>query len=434
MMRLDETKGQNSLPGPKDIFRKTLPNGITILTRSNFNSPSVVISGYVAAGSTLDPADKLGLANFTAAALMRGTRNHSFQEIFNELESVGASLGFGASVHNTSFSGRALSEDLPLLMKLLTDCLRNPVFPQDYFNRLQAQLLTSLAIRAQETSEMAAMTFDKLLFGQHPYGIPEDGYTETIQKIKRGDLADFHKKYYRPQGMVIVVVGAVYTQQVFEIIEAELGDWNNPEPETQFTFPAILAPTKTTRQHVELAGKSQTDLIMGTIGPKRCSPDFLSASLGNSVLGQFGMMGRIGEVVREKAGLAYDASTSLNAWIEGGSWEVTAGVNPANLDKAVDLIIRELKRFTREPVTAEELADSQANYIGRLPLTLESNAGVAGTILNLERFDLGLDYLQRYNSLVKAVAPESVLETAREYIDPDKLVIVSSGTTPAVED
>lgn len=433
-MRLDEMKAQNSLPGPKDIFRKTLPNGITILTRSNFNSPSVVISGYVAAGSMLDPTEKLGLANFTAAALMRGTRNRSFQEIFNELESVGASLGFGASVHNTSFSGRSLSEDLPLLVKLLADCLRNPVFPQDYFNRLQAQLLTSLAIRAQETSEMAAMTFDKLLFGQHPYGIPEDGYAETIQKIKRADLADFHKKYYRPQGMIIVIVGAVYTQQVFEIIEAELGDWNNPEPEPQFTFPAILAPTKTTRQHVELAGKSQTDLIMGTIGPKRCSPDFLSASLGNSVLGQFGMMGRIGEVVREKAGLAYDASTSLNAWIEGGSWEVTAGINPANLDKAVDLIIRELKRFTREPVTTEELADSQANYIGRLPLTLESNAGVAGTILNLERFDLGLDYLQRYNSLVKEVTPENVLETARKYIDPDKLVIVSSGTTPAVED
>jgi zinc protease len=433
MVRLDELKGQNSLPGPQDIFRKTLPNGITILTRSNFNSPSVVVSGYVAAGSNLDPADKLGLANFTATALMRGTQSRSFQEIFNDLESVGASLGFGASVHNTSFSGRSLSEDLPLLVKILSDCLRNPVFPPDYFSRLQAQLLTSLAIRAQETSEMAALTFDKLLFDQHPYGVPEDGFTETIQKIKRGDLVDFHKKYYRPQGMVVVVVGAVYTQQVFEVIESELGTWQNSLPEPQFTFPVIHAPTKTIKQHIELAGKSQTDLIMGTIGPKRCSPDFLSASLGNSVLGQFGMMGRIGEVVREKAGLAYDASTSLNAWIEGGSWEVTAGVNPANLDKAIDLIIRELQRFTKEPVTAEELADSQANYIGRLPLTLESNAGVAGTILNLERFELGFDYLQRYNSLVNEVTPARALETARKYIDPDKLVIVSSGTTPAAE-
>jgi len=428
-MRAPNMPAASSLPGPEDIQRHTLANGITVLTRSNFNSPSVVVSGYVAAGSYLDPADKLGLAHFTAAALMRGTRERSFQEIFDQLESAGASLGFGASVHNTSFSGRSLSEDLPLLLRLLADCLREPVFPQMYVKRLQTQLLTSLAIRAQDTAEMSAMTFDSLLFKDHPYGKPEDGYTETIQKITQKDLVGFHKKHYRPQGMVIVVVGAVEAAAVLEIVEAVLGSWQNPLIETPFSFPKITLPMETTRKHVELAGKSQTDLIMGTVGPGRCAPEFLAASLGNNVLGQFGMMGRIGEVVREKAGLAYDASTSLNAWIEGGSWEVSAGVNPKNLDKAIDLIIRELKRFIKEPVTLEELADSQANYIGRLPLTLESNAGVANSILNLERFNLGLDYFQRYNSLVNEVTPEKVLEIAKEYIHPEKLVIVSSGTT-----
>jgi zinc protease len=423
------TSAASSLPGPENIQRHILANGITVLTRSNFNSPSVVVSGYVAAGSYLDPADKLGLAHFTAAALMRGTRERSFQDIFDQLESAGASLGFGASVHNTSFSGRSLSEDLPLLLRLLADCLREPVFPETYVKRLQAQLLTSLAIRAQDTAEMAAMTFDNLLFQDHPYGKPEDGFTETIQKITQKDLTEFHRQHYRPQGMVIVVVGAVDPAVVLENVEAVLGSWQNPAIDTPYTFPKIGLHTAATRQHVEIAGKSQTDLIMGTVGPCRCAPEFLAASLGNNVLGQFGMMGRIGEVVREKAGLAYDASTSLNAWIEGGSWEVSAGVNPKNLEKAIDLIIRELKRFIKEPVTREELADSQANYIGRLPLTLESNAGVANSILNLERFNLGLDYFLRYNSLVNEVTPEKVLETARKYFHPDKLVIVSSGTT-----
>lgn len=429
MKQVTPIRPVNSLPGPEDIHRHTFANGITVLTRQNFNSPSVVISGYVAAGSYLDSAEKLGLAHFTAAALMRGTNNHSFQEIFDQLESVGASLGFGASVHNTSFSGRSLSEDLPLLIRLLADCLREPVFPQAYVDRLQTQLLTSLAIRAQDTGEMAAMTFDRILFKDHPYGKPEDGYVETIQAIKRSDLVDFHKKHYRPQGMVIVVVGAVHTREVFRIVESAFGSWQNSGPENAITIPKIEPPAAAVRQHVEIAGKSQTDLIMGTIGPGRCAPEFLTASLGNNVLGQFGMMGRIGEVVREKAGLAYDASTSLNAWIEGGSWEVSAGINPVNIDKAIDLIIRELKKFIKEPVTAQELADSQANYIGRLPLTLESNAGVANSILNLERFNLGLDYLQRYNSLIMDVTPEKVLETARKYIDPAKLVIVSSGTS-----
>ena len=109
-----------SLPGPDDITRVELANGICLLTRTNFNSPSVVVSGYLACGSLFDPPEKLGLAQFTSLSLMRGTAQRKFQEIYNALESAGASLGFGASVHNTSFGGRALAEDLPLLLQLLS--------------------------------------------------------------------------------------------------------------------------------------------------------------------------------------------------------------------------------------------------------------------------------------------------------------------------
>jgi zinc protease len=174
-------------------------------------------------------------------------------------------------------------------------------------------------------------------------------------------------------------------------------------------------------------GKFQTDLVLGTHGPRRVSPDFMAASLGNSILGQFGLMGRIGDVVREKAGLAYHAHTSLSASIEGGSWDVSAGVNPANLQRAIDLILSELKRFIQEGVTEEELRDSQANYIGRLPLSLESNAGVVNALLNIERFQLGLDYYQRYPDLVQSVTTDMVLETARRYWNLDRLAVVSAG-------
>jgi len=182
------------------------------------------------------------------------------------------------------------------------------------------------------------------------------------------------------------------------------------------------------RHHVHIPGKSQCDLVMGSIGPCRNSADYLPASLGNNILGQFGMMGRIGNVVREQEGLAYYASTSLNAWIVGGSWEVAAGVNPVNLERAIELIIKEIRRFTTEPVSQEELEDSQSNFIGRLPLSLESNAGVAGALLNLERFGLGLDYLRRYPQMVAEVTPEMILEVARRYLDPERLIIATAGT------
>ncbi len=420
-----------TLPGPEDITQVALPNGITVLARSNFNSPSIVISGYLASGSLFDPEDRLGLSQFTAMALMRGTQQHTFQQIYDSIESVGAMLGFGTSVHNTSFGGRALAEDLPLLLRLLSETLRAPVFPQEQVERLRAQLLTHLAIRAQDTADLASLEFDRILFAGHPYSRPEDGYPETIGRITRDDLVEFHRRHFGPREMVIVVVGAVEPQKAVDLVQQHLGDWANPEQPTAPEMPAIVPLEDSVRKQIDVPGKVQSDLVMGTLGPARPTPEYLPAALGNSVLGQFGMMGRIGDVVRERAGLAYHASTSLNAWISSGSWEVTAGVNPANLQRSIDLILTELARFSTEPVTREELEDSKANFIGRLPLSLESNGGVANALVNLFRFQLGLDYYQRYPQLVSAVTPEMVLDAARMYLHPDRLAIVSAG--PALE-
>ena len=192
-------------------------------------------------------------------------------------------------------------------------------------------------------------------------------------------------------------------------------------------LPPVKALKKLKRKNVRLPGKSQSDIMVGVVGPGRNSPEYMSASLGNSVLGQFGMMGRIGDVVREQSGLAYYAYSSLSAGIGPGTWEVSAGVNPSNVEKAIELILIELKRFVENGVTKEELQDSQDNFIGRLPLSMESNGGVANSLLNMERYGLGLDYYHRYESLVREVTPGQVLETARTYLDPTKLAIATAG-------
>ncbi len=416
-----------NLPGPEDIHRQVLPNGIVVLCRSNFNSPSVVISGYIQAGSLFDSDEKLGLADFTARALMRGTEKRDFQQIFDALESCGASLGLSSGAHTTGFSGRALVEDLPLLMDLLAEAIRMPMFPQRQVEKLRAQLLTGLAIRAQDTSDMASLTFDQIVFENHPYSRPEDGWPQTIQAITRGDLVKFHQKHLGPRGMVIVIVGAVEAIQAFVQVERVLGDWRNPRQPESPVLPPVRPLIQSVTRKVTIPGKFQSDLVIGASGPKRLDPEYIPASLGNSVLGQFGMMGRIGEVVRERAGLAYYAYSSLNAGIGPGSWDVAAGVNPGNVEKAAGLIQKEIARFVKKGVTADELADSQANFIGRLPLSLESNAGVANALLNMERHNLGLDYYRRYPEMVKAVTPEQVVEVSRKFLHPDKLAIAVAG-------
>ncbi|GAB4504372.1 MAG: hypothetical protein Fur0043_13660 [Anaerolineales bacterium] len=418
---------RNSLPGADDIYRQTLKNGIVVLARPNFNSPSVVVNGYLPAGSLFDPDEKLGLADFTSAALMRGTHKRNFQQLYDALESVGASFGYEAGIHNAGFSGRSLAEDLPLLLEIMTETLLQPAFPVDQVERLRAQLLTGLAIRAQDTSEMASIQFDEILFEGHPYSRVEEGWPETIQAITRDDLVEFHRRYYGPKGMVIAIVGAVQPEEAVGQVESFLGGWQNRVQPDAPTLPEPRRLAETVRRQHVIPGKSQSDLVIGTNGPKRRDSEYMAASLGNNILGQFGLMGRIGDVVREQAGLAYYAYSRLNAGIGPGSWYVSAGLNPSNVERAAELIVQELKRFVDEGITAEELADSQANYIGLLPLSLESNAGVAGALLNIERYDLGLDYYRQYPDLVRAVTVEEVREAARKFITPTRLAIATAG-------
>ncbi|MRR31524.1 insulinase family protein, partial [bacterium] len=219
----------HSLPGPDDISRTVLPNGITLLVRTNQISPSVSFSGYLQAGSLYDPREKLGLSSLTAASLMRGTTSRSFQQIYDELESVGASLGFSSSTHTVGIGGRSLAEDLPMMLRLLAECLQQPVFPVEQVERLRAQAMTSFAIRAQDTAEMASLTFDEILFAGHPYALPEEGYKETVLAIQPADLQAFHHQHYGPRGMVLSIAGAVTAAQAFDLVSQALGDWTNSQ-------------------------------------------------------------------------------------------------------------------------------------------------------------------------------------------------------------
>lgn len=421
------TRMNSSLPGPNDIHREVLPNGITVLTRANFNSPSVVISGYFEAGALFDPDEKLGLADFVTSALMRGTKKHTFDQIYNILESAGAGLGFSTGTQKSGFSGRSLAEDLPLLLRLLAETLTQPSFPKAEMERLRAQILTGLKISAEDTSDVASETFDKILYKGHPYSRPDEGTLDSISGITRNDLVRFHREHYGPRGLVIAIVGSVEAKEAVRQVNRALCGWQVKGQKEPPELPTLKLLRKTVSRHHRIPGKSQSDIVIGTNAPRRMDPEYMSASLGNNILGQFGMMGRIGDSVREKAGLAYYAYSSLFAGIGPGSWEVSAGVNPMNVERASGLIVDELKRFVQEGITEEELVDSKANYIGRLPLSLESNGGVAGTLLNIERHDLGLDYCLRYADLVNEITREDVLNTARKFINPERLAIAVAG-------
>jgi zinc protease len=426
-MRSNAALSLSSIPGTDDVMRVELANGIVVLARENPNSLSVTLRGYLPAGSLFDSEAKLGLADFVADALMRGTAKREFQAIYESLESIGANFGFSSGTHTTGFGGKSLAEDLPLLLDILNEGLRAPAFPADQVEKLRAQLLTGLALRTQDTRDMASMHFDELVYRSHPYGRAEEGHPETVGAITVDDLREFHRTAYGPRGMVIAVVGGINAFTAVELVRATLEDWTNPEQRQLPVLPEWQPLTERAYKRHAIPGKSQSDLIVGTAGPARLAPNFMAANLGNNILGRFGLMGRVGDSVREKAGLAYYAYSGLGGGSGPGAWEVAAGVNPANEQKAIELIFEELRRFTNELVTEEELSDSQSNFIGSMPLSLESNGGVADALLNIERYQLGLDFYRHYPELVQSVTREQIRAAAAEYLPVDKLAVSVAG-------
>jgi zinc protease len=418
----------NALPGPDNIVRRQLSNGITVLVRENHVSPAVVVNAMLRTGSVFEARAHAGLASLTASALMRGAAARSFDDIYETIESIGSNMSVTGRTLATFVQAKSLAEDLPVMMELLADVLRAPTFPEAQLDQLRAQIMTELTLREQDTGQQATRVFYELAYPpEHPYSRSGRGYLDTVPKLTRAQVVEFHRRHYGPRDMIIVIVGAAKAADAIASVEAALGDWENPDQPDIPALPDVPPLTQVVRRDVAIPDKSQCDIVLGVAGPSRYAPDWWPAYLANHIFGVFGMMGRLGSVVREQQGLAYYSYSGIAGGEGPGSWRVVAGVNPQNVERAMQSIASELKRLTDELVTAAELEDSKSNITGLLPLQLESNEGVAASLLGIERFGLGLNYILRYADIVRAVTRDEVLAAARRYLDPEAYAVAVAG-------
>ena len=414
--------------GPDTIHRFTLSNGIRLLVFENNTTASAVINGYLWAGGVNDPLDRLGLSAFTAASLMRGTTTRSFQGIHEVLESVAATVFFSGGRHLVGFAGKSLAEDFSLVLDVFADVLLQPVFPVAELETIRGHSITALKELEDDTRGLANREFRRLLFSEdHPYGRPISGTLETVPEISRQDVLEFYDTYYSPSDAVIVVVGAIPAPRVYEAMEARLGCWRPASKLIPGKVPVIEPLTGQRQQVLTRNNKTQADIVLGTLGPSRRSPDYYAAWVGNVILGQLGLMGRLGHNVRDRLGLAYYAYSRLEARLGAGPWDVHAGVSPDKVKLAVESILFEIQRLQEELVSDEELEDSQNYLVGSLPLRLETNEGIAGNLANMELYNLGDDYLDRYPELIGSVTKEQIRAAAMKYLDTDVYALAVAG-------
>ncbi len=418
-----------SVPHSENITRVQLANGITVLVYENFAAQSVVLSGALLGGAIFESPAENGLASFVSAGLMRGTQHRDFETIHSALEEVGADLGISSGTHRVLFQGKALAEDLPLLIDLLNDSLRFPLFPDVQIERMRGERLTWLQYQQTDSRRQVAKAFRENLYTpNHPYYYSPYGTLETVATLTVDSMRAFHARHYGPKAMTLCVVGAVQAREVIDLVYEYMGDWHNPHQPDEPPLPGLEPLTKIRCARVALPGKSQTDIMLGVIGPSRFASDYQAASLANSVLGQFGMMGRIGAAVREKSGMAYYAYSRLEGGIGPGAWLVTMGVNPENIERAIALSLDEVRRMLQTPIDAAELLDNQNYYVRRLPLQLESNEGLCSAILTMETYQLGLDYLLHYEETIMRLTPDDLHAALHHYWNMDAYVLAIAGS------
>ena len=416
-----------SIPDSNTILRERFANGSTLLAYPNPTSPAVYFTGYMQPGAIAVPEDQIGLPSFTTDMLITGTKRLNFQQLHDKIESVGASLSMGTGHLSTTFFGQCLREDLETIWSLLVEVIQEPAFAEKQFKRVRNQILTGIAIQNQDTAEMASQAFNQALYGTHPYAYPDIGCAQTVANLQKDQLEAFHQTHYGPKGLVLAVSGGIEPEMAQEIFSRTIASWQMENQGSPTLLPPFIPPTSSIRTHVPLEGKNQSDLIIGVPAPKTISRDYQVCSIGNAIFGKYGMMGRIGRVVREKAGLAYEVSSHLGAGIGPTAWTISAGVNPDNLEKAITLLKKELERFRGEPVTQQELLDVKTQSLGRLPLSLETNSGIASVLVSLERYGYSLDHLRELPGIIESVTAEEILAAAQRYWDMDKLVITSAG-------
>lgn len=407
--------------------RVRLPNGATVLARETRKTPAVAINVAIRAGSIGDPADELGATYMLSRVIDRGTATKSAEAIADELDGRGVSLTISVTRHLFTLFCTCLAEDFESVLALVGEIVQAPSITNEELAIRKGEVVTGLRQDEDNPAVRAVERLMSLLYGpDHPYGRRAKGTIESVERLTRSGLQELHSQRFVPSQLTAVVVGDVETTRMVDIASSVFGSWTAPPP-PPLTLAPVTRGTERRRITIPMMNKSQAEIAYGFTTIRRDDPQYYAFSLLNNVFGQYALGGRLGDSIRERQGMAYHVSSTLDANILPGPLVVRAGVNAANVERAIASIDAEVTALRRDGVTARELAESRQYLIGAMPRQLETNAGIAQFLQTAEFFGLGLDYDVRLPDYLSAVTLDDLRVAAQNYLDIDTATIVIAG-------
>jgi zinc protease len=403
---------------------QTLPNGLQVVAVLHHEQPAVSMRLLVRVGTAGDPKGKLGLAHLTASLLDQGTTTKSAQEMNDDIDFIGGEMGAGAGTDLTFVQMIVMKDSFETGMRMLSDMARHPAFAPAEIERQRQQMMSGLKVSLDDPEYVANSVFDRLVYGFHPYGMPESGTPDTIAGLTLDDLQAFHAHYFVPNNAILAVVGDVTADEAFSMAKKVFTDW----PSRDLTPDKYIDPPDPTRRVVVVNKPDavQTEVRVGHIGIQRTHPDYMAVNLAIRILGGEGS-NRLHQVLRTERGLTYGAQANMDTLKDAGDFEAETNTRSEATGEVLRLIVDEFWRLQRERVGEQELASAKAYLTGSFPLTIETPDAIAMQVVNALFYGLPLEQLQNFRDRVNAVTVDDIQRVARTLLRPDRLSVVLVG-------
>lgn len=405
-----------------DIKRSVLKNGLTLLIVERHNLPVVKVAIGIKAGSLNEPEEKSGLANLTASLLAEGTKNRTARQISEEIDFVGGSVGASGGNDYSTASLSVLKKDVRLGFDLLSDIILNPVFPQDEINKKIERTKGGLKAMEEDPGYLASREFKKAVFGSHPYGRLTTGTAKTLDRITRGDLVEFHSRYFTPDNSIMAVVGDITPEEAEQLINEYFAKWK-AKGEKPPSRPEITSVKERNTVTID-KNLTQANIILGHKGVSRDDPDYYAISVMNYILGSGGFASRLMQNIREEKGLAYDIHSFFAPNKYGGRFQVGLQTKNESANTAIEEVLKEIRNIQAVPVSDTELSDAKSFLTGSFPMRIETSSRIAGFLVAVEYYGLGTGYIDNYPLYINNITKEDVLRVAKKYLDPENYVLV----------
>jgi zinc protease len=406
-----------------EIKRETLKNGAIVLISEQHSLPMVTVAIAFDGGARRDPPGKDGLASLTARCLTLGTKDMDAADFNRKVDFMGSSVSVDASEDFAEAGITSLKHYEDDTLALLAAVLRSPALRDEDILRKRAEMVAAIKSAEQDPGYVAGAAFRKFLFGDRPYGHPPEGTADSVSRLTPDDVRSFYHQHYRLGSAVIAVVGDVTADAIKAELDKDLpGPTGTVAPQTP-PSPLVVPPGI----HVKMINRNvaQANLILGSPGLARSSPDYYRFKVMDYILGSGGFASRLMKTVRSKAGLAYSISSGAEAGTFVGSFQIVLETKNVSTNQALMLIIEQLKEIRDKPVTDDELSSAKKFLIGSFPLNLDRQSAIADYLLTLQIYNLGLDYIDRYPKYIEAVTREDVQQVARKFIHPDAMILVA---------